>query len=60
MAEVIDTSRSKVPLKLYKPFLIKHYLSVTDWLVYLDFDFIVTKPHNWFEHYLTASNNLAI
>ena len=56
--EVIDTSKSKVPLKLYKPFLIKHYLSVTDWLVYLDFDFIVTKPHNWFEHYLTASNNL--
>ena len=44
----------------YKAFLVKHYLRLTDWLVWLDFDLIVKNPSNWYEQYLLEQFELVL
>ena len=39
-------------VQYYKPHLVKQYLELTDWLVFLDYDLIVKHPHNWYEQYI--------
>ena len=51
IVEVMDDSKIKTAVQFYKLYTVQHYLALTDWLVWLDYDLIVKNPHNWYEQY---------
>ena len=61
VVEVVpDDLLGDIPPMFYKVFVVKHYLPLTDWLVWLDYDLIVKNPWNWYEQYLLEDFELII
>ena len=54
-----DDSGKPVQAMYYKPYFVRRLLPLADWLVWMDFDLIVTNPHHWFETYAVAADRIA-